>query len=163
MREYMDRFASEVQKVEGIQKVTIPVVPPRGGGQQQYARPQTRSRRPRVRQTCLGAGGDESPDQRLLLVVVKSMGVALFFCSALTENQRQVFLTLGGVDNLPTARPMRKDTAAFRDVNRYCEYHHDTGHTTGECLNVAKVLGKTKPTDEAPPPPPIRKVTGIPT
>lgn len=45
-------------------------------------------------------------------------------------NQRQVFLTLGGAENLPVTRPMGKDTASFRDANRYCEYHQDTGHTT---------------------------------
>lgn len=41
------------------------------------------------------------------------------------------------------ANAMRMDTTSFRDPNRYCEYHKDTGHTTGECLNLVKVLVET--------------------
>lgn len=51
---------------------------------------------------------------------------------------------------------MRKDTTTFR-------YHQDTEHTTDKCMDLAKVLGKMKPTVEAPPPPPVRKVAVIPT
>lgn len=58
---------------------------------------------------------------------------------------------------------MRKDTTAFRDANRYCEYHQDTEHTIAECLNLAKVLGKMKLATEAPPPPQVRKATVVPT
>lgn len=34
---------------------------------------------------------------------------------------------------------------------------------TGECLNLSKVLSKLKHATEAPPPPPVRKASVIPT
>lgn len=45
----------------------------------------------------------------------------------------------------------------------FCKYDQDTGHTTHECLNLEKVLGKMKPVAEAPPAPPVRRETFIPT
>lgn len=64
----------------------------------------------------------------------------------------QVFLTLRRIGKLPVACPMWEDTTIYKDGNCYCEYHKDTMHATGKCLNLAKVLRKLRPTSDAPPP-----------
>lgn len=46
-------------------------------------------------------------------------------------------------------KPMREDSAWARQNGKYCEYHHDYGHSMGNCKNLARVIIEVSEEEES--------------
>ena len=60
----------------------------------------------------------------------------------LNTSRAEILIVLKRDNNVPPLHPMNPRAAQHRDVNRYCAFHNDVGHTTKECLALRRAIEK---------------------